>query len=151
MATITVGADDATAVTEALVAALRGRGYEVIVHGAPGGERASWAEVGERVGRDVAEGRAESGIACCYTGTGVSIAANKVPGVRAALCRDAETARGARQWNDANVLCLSLDRVRPEELPGLLDAWLADTPVDPEERPAIEHVISLENPAGWED
>ena len=48
------------------------------------------------------------GVVCCWTGTGVSIAANKVPGVRAALCTDAATASGARRWNDANVLALGL-------------------------------------------
>ena len=144
MATISFGADDTTPLTDELFTTLRGRGYDVVLHGPPAGEPASWAEVGERVGRDVAEGRADTGIACCFTGTGVSMAANKVPGVRAALCRDAETARNARRWNDANVLCLSLDRVKPEDLPALLEAWLADTPVDAEERRTIDHLSAIE-------
>jgi ribose 5-phosphate isomerase B len=67
-----------------------------------------WPEVGRAVGETVASGRAERGVVCCWTGTGVSIAANKVPGVRAALCTDAETARGARRWNDANVVAIGL-------------------------------------------
>ena len=85
------------------------RGHEPVVHGALAeGERADWAWACERAARDVADGRGRAGVVCCWTGTGASIAANKVAGVRAALCGDAETARGARAWNDANVLALSL-------------------------------------------
>src|SRR3954468_24865039 len=88
---------------------LRRRGHEPVVHGAlSDAERDDWAWASEAAARDVAGGTAEQAIVCCWTGTGASIAANKVPGVRAALCADAETARGARKWNDANVLALSL-------------------------------------------
>jgi len=103
---------------------LRRRGHEAIVHGALAeGERADWAWASELAARDVAEGRAEQGIVCCWTGTGASIAANKVPGVRAALCGDAETARGARKWNDANVLALSLRATSDALLEEILDGW----------------------------
>jgi ribose 5-phosphate isomerase B len=88
----------------------------------------------------VAAGQAEQGVLCCWTGTGVSIMANKVPGVRAALCTDAETARGARLWNDANVLCLSLRATAEPVAKEILDAWFAVQEPDPGERENIERV-----------
>src|ERR671930_4080 len=106
---ISVAADERTGVADAIVEDLRRRGHEPIPHGALNEEeRDDWAWASEAAARDVAEGRAEQGIVCCWTGTGASIAANKVPGIRAALCADAPTAEGARRWNDANVLALSL-------------------------------------------
>ena len=104
-----MAADERTGVADAVVAELRRRGHEPVLHGAlEAGERDDWAWASEAAARDVADGRADQGIVCCWTGTGASIAANKVAGIRAALCVDAETARGARRWNDANVLALSL-------------------------------------------
>ena len=104
-----MAADERTGVADALVDELRRRGHEPVLHGAlDESERDDWAWASEQAARDVAEGRADQGVVCCWTGTGASIAANKVRGVRAALCGDAETARGARRWNDANVLALSL-------------------------------------------
>lgn len=141
---VSFGADDANVVTDAILRELLARGHEATVHGAPAGETMPWAWVAEAVARDVAEGRADTGILCCYTGTGVSIAANKVPGVRAALCADPEIVRGARAWNDANVLCLSLLRTRPEDVPALLEAWFAPVGVDPEEQPSIDHLREIE-------
>jgi ribose 5-phosphate isomerase B len=76
---------------------------------------------------------------CCWTGTGVSIAANKVTGVRAALCTDAETARGARRWNDANVLALGLRLTSPTVAAEMLDAFL-DADPEPAERATIDRV-----------
>ncbi len=126
---IAVAADERTGVADAVVEELRRRGHEPLVHGALAeGERDDWAWASEAAARDVAEGRAEQGIVCCWTGTGASIAANKVPGVRAALCDDAETARGARKWNDANVLALSLRRTSEALLGEILDAWLEGQP-----------------------
>ncbi len=84
----------------------------------------------------MAGGQADRGVVCCWTGTGVSIAANKVPGVRAALCVDAETARGARRWNDANVLALSLRLTSEQVATEILDAFLSTDP-DPGEADAI--------------
>lgn len=141
---VAFGADDANAVTDAILQELRRRGAEVFVMGAPAGSKDPWAFVAEGVARAVASGEADTGILCCYTGTGVSIAANKVPGVRAALCFDPELVAGARRWNDANVLCLSLMRTRPEDVPELLRAWFETTEVDPEERASIEHLRKLE-------
>src|SRR6476619_4059949 len=106
---IAVSADERVGVAASLVEELRRRGHEAVPHGAlREGERPDWAWASEAAARDVAEGRAEQAVVCCWTGTGASIAANKVPGVRAALCADAATAQGARSWNDANVLALSL-------------------------------------------
>ena len=106
---------------------LRRRGHEPIVHGAlSDGERDDWAWASEAAARDVADGRAEQGNVCCWTGTGATNAANNVPGVRAAHC--AETARGARKWNDANVLALSLRATSPAVLEEILDGWFEGAP-----------------------
>lgn len=126
---ISIAADELAGIGPGLPAALAERGHETIPHGALApGERADWAWASEAVGRDVAAGRAEQGIVCCWTGTGASIAANKVDGVRAALCIDAATADGARRWNDANVLALSLRATSEVELGEILDAWFAGVP-----------------------
>jgi ribose 5-phosphate isomerase B len=126
---IAVAADERTGVADALVDELRRRGHEPLVHGAlADGERDDWAWASEAAARDVADGRAEQAVVCCWTGTGASIAANKVHGVRAALCGDAETASGARRWNDANVLALSLRSTSEALLGEILDAWFAAAP-----------------------
>jgi ribose 5-phosphate isomerase B len=107
---IAIAADELTGVAESLPKLLRERGHEPVLHGAYlEGERADWAWASERAAREVAGGSAEQAIVACWTGTGACIAANKVAGIRAALCADAPTAAGARRWNDANVLALSLD------------------------------------------
>jgi ribose 5-phosphate isomerase B len=126
---IAVAADERTGVAEAVVDELRKRGHEPLPHGAlADGEREDWAWASEAAARDVAEGRAEQAVVCCWTGTGASIAANKVRGIRAALCGDAETARGARKWNDANVLALSLRGTSEPLLGEILDAWFESRP-----------------------
>src|SRR5437868_10146996 len=142
---ISVAADEKAGVAEAVVDELRRRGHEPIVHGAlADGERDDWAWASEAAARDVAEGRAEQGIVCCWTGTGASMAANKVPGVRAALCEDAETARGARRWNDANVLALSLRRTSEAVLGEVLDAWFASEPsAEADDVDNIRHVDEI--------
>src|SRR4051795_6971550 len=139
---IAVAADERTGVAEAVVDELRRRGHEPIVHGALNDdERDDWAWASEAAARDVADGRAEQGIVCCWTGTGASIAANKVHGVRAALCADAETARGARRWNDANVLALSLRTTSEALLEEILDAWFDGAPsADDDDVANIRHV-----------
>jgi ribose 5-phosphate isomerase B len=129
---IAFGTDDATALTDHLRAELARLGHEVLVV-ADGGP---WPDVGRGVAEAVATGRAERGVVCCWTGTGVSIAANKVAGVRAALCTDAETARGARRWNDANVLALGLRLTTPATGTEMLEAFLATDP-DPSEAAEI--------------
>jgi ribose 5-phosphate isomerase B len=142
---IAVAADERTGVAEAVVDELRRRGHDPLVHGALSDEeRDDWAWASEAAARDVAEGRAEQGIVCCWTGTGASMAANKVHGVRAALCGDAETARGARKWNDANVLALSLRSTSPAVLEEILDAWFAGEPsADADDAANIRHVDEI--------
>ncbi|MFI6498757.1 RpiB/LacA/LacB family sugar-phosphate isomerase [Nonomuraea typhae] len=142
---ISVAADSLDGVAGSLVTGLRARGHEVTAHGALNeAETDDWAWAGEAAARDVAEGRAEQAIVCCWTGTGASIAANKVPGVRAALCADAYTAKGARTWNDANVLALSLRLTSEPLLEEILDAWFAAAPSTAEDDLAnISHVDAI--------
>jgi len=132
-------------VADAVVRELERRGHEPLVHGAlSDAERDDWAWASEAAARDVADGRAEQGVVCCWTGTGASIAANKVPGVRAALCGDAETARGARKWNDANVLALSLRTTSEALLGEILDGWFDATPSGDEDDVAnVRHVDEI--------
>jgi ribose 5-phosphate isomerase B len=139
---IAIAADERTGVADDVVAEVRRRGHEPVLHGALAeGERPDWAWASEAAARDVAEGRAEQGIVCCWTGTGASIAANKVAGIRAALCGDAPTAEGARRWNDANVLALSLRATSQAELGEILDAWFAAGPSEqPDDRANVEHL-----------
>src|ERR671918_766889 len=138
---IAVAADEDTGVARPLAGQRRARGHEPLLHGALNpDERDDWAWASEAAARDVAEGRAEQAIVACWTGTGASIAANKVAGVRAALCVDAETARGARRWNDANVLALSLRLTSAPLADEILDAWFSTTELDPTEVPNIEKV-----------
>ena len=143
---ISVAADERTGIAEAVLEELRARGHEPIVHGAlADGERDDWAWASEEAARDVAEGRAEQAVVCCWTGTGASIAANKVPGIRAALCGDAATAEGARRWNDANCLALSLRATSAAELQEILDAWFSNGPSpDDADRANVAHVSEIE-------
>jgi ribose 5-phosphate isomerase B len=142
---ISVAADAWTGVAEAVAEELRKRGHEAVLHGAlREEERDDWAWSSEAAARDVADGRADQAVVCCWTGTGASIAANKVPGVRAALCGDAETARGARKWNDANVLALSLRSTSPALLDEILDGWFEGAPSEEADDVAnIRHVDEI--------
>jgi ribose 5-phosphate isomerase B len=114
---IVVGADDEGAVADAVVDELESRGHEVTVL-----ERGQWPEVARSVAETVAAGDADQGVLFCWTGTGTSMAANKVPGVRAALAWEPWIAEGARRWNDANVLVMSLKRIDPETAKEILAA-----------------------------
>lgn len=146
---VAVASDMDTPLARTVIEELERRGHEPIPHGAlREGERSDWAWACERAARDVAEGIADQGVVCCWTGTGASIAANKVPGVRAALCADAETARGARTWNDANVLALSLRSTSEALLSEILDGWLEAGPSDdPADRANVAHIAELEGHA----
>jgi ribose 5-phosphate isomerase B len=139
---VSVCADELTGIAGVLVAELERRGHQALSHGAlVAGEREDWSWASEAVARDVTEGRAEQGIVCCWTGTGASIAANKVDGVRAALCLDAPTAAGARRWNDANVLALSLRATSEAGLGEILDAWFAgEASAEADDRANVEHL-----------
>ena len=142
---IAVAADERTGVAEALVEELRRRGHEPTLHGAlTDGEPAAWAWASEAVAREVAAGQADQGVVCCWTGTGAAMAATKVAGVRAALCADAETARGARRWNDANVLALSLRSTSAAVMCEILDGWFDGAPSDEHDDVAnIRHVDEI--------
>jgi ribose 5-phosphate isomerase B len=143
---IAVAADELTGVAAEVLDELRRRGHDTLPHGAlTAEERDDWAWASAAAARDVAEGRAEQAVVCCWTGTGASIAANKVPGIRAALCGDAATAEGARRWNDANVLALSLRTTSRAELEEILDAWFAGAPSpDDDDRANVEHLAVIE-------
>ncbi len=142
---IAIAADERTGVADAVVDEVRRRGHEPLLHGALAAEeRDDWAWASEAAARDVAAGRAEQGIVCCWTGTGASIAANKVDGVRAALCADAATADGARRWNDANVLALSLRTTSAAVLEEILDAWFAGGASDADDdRANVAHLDEI--------
>lgn len=148
---IAIGSDERTHLTDALMEELRRRGHELVPFGplASEGADADWPLVCGQVAQSVAAGNADEGIVCCWTGTGASIAANKVPGIRAALCGDAETARGARIWNHANILALSLRATSEPLAREILDAWFG-TPHSTDEwnQLQIERVRALE--AQWQ-
>jgi ribose 5-phosphate isomerase B len=143
---IAIAADELTGVAASLPEELRRRGHEPIPHGVfQDGERTDWAWATEAAARDVVDGRAEEAVVACWTGTGASIAANKLPGIRAALCADAATADGARRWNDANVLALSLRATSAAELAEILDAWFAGAPSpDPQDSDNVAHLAEIE-------
>jgi RpiB/LacA/LacB family sugar-phosphate isomerase len=143
---ISLASDSLDGIAPILVSEIEKRGHTVIRHGAVGEERADWARCCSRAAEDVASGVADQAIVCCWTGTGASIAANKVRGVRAALCPDAATADGARRWNDANVLALSLRLTSAPLLEEILDAWFAGS-VSPDETDLanIAYLSEIEN------
>ncbi len=142
---IAVGSDERTPLTDAVLEEVRRRGYEVTTFGPLAGADEKWPMVARRVAEAVASGEAQEGILFCWTGTGVSLAANKVPGIRAALCDDAETARGARLWNNANVLRLSLRRVSQPLAREILEAWFSTAyQPNPEDDACLAEVERLE-------
>ena len=147
---IAVAADERVGIAELLVSELRARGHEPIAHGALSDEgRDDWAWASEAAAREVADGRAEQAVVACWTGTGASIAANKVGGIRAALCADAATAGGARKWNDANVLALSLRTTSAGELTEILDAWFSGRPsTAADDRANVERLADIERGVG---
>jgi ribose 5-phosphate isomerase B len=125
---VAIGSDEQTPLTEAVVEDVARRGHELVLVGPPAGEAKAWAEVGHDVGQLVASGTCDTAVLFCWTGTGASIAANKVRGVRAALCTDAATAAGARRWNNANVVVMGLRLTSPEVAREVLDAWFTAEP-----------------------
>jgi ribose 5-phosphate isomerase B len=140
---IAVASDEKTYLTDFVVDELKRRGHETMLFGPLIGDDLPWTLASEKLADAVAKGEADEGVLFCYTGTGASIAANKVKGIRAALCGDAETARGARWWNDANVLVMSLRKTSTEVAKEILDAWFAESVLD-EERFYVEQVAEIE-------
>jgi ribose 5-phosphate isomerase B len=152
---IAVGSDERSHVTDVVVEELRRGGHQVETLGplsglpaGQAGEPLQWADVAREVAERVARGESDQGVLFCWTGTGVAIAANKVPGMRAALCWDAETARGARLWNDANVLCLSLRSTSEAIAREIVEAWLSVEAPDPSEAENTEKVRALDRDRG---
>ncbi len=141
---IAIGSDEKNALTDEVIEELRRRDMEVELFGPLADENVEWAEVAEQVAEKVSKKEYDQGILFCSTGTGVSIAANKVPGIRAALCTDSKTAAGARKWNDANILAMSLRLVSPDVAKEILDAWFQSEP-DPSEAENIEKVATIES------
>lgn len=139
---IMLGTDDSDALVTGVAESLRARGHEVVELPV-----AEWPQVARRVGEGVAGGEADQGVLFCWTGTGTSMAANKVPGVRAALAWDPWIAKGAREWNDANVLVMSLKKNDAEQAEAILDAWLAVERPDPDELANIEALKELDEGA----
>ena len=142
---VAVGSDERTVLTDAVVEELHRRGHQVIPYGALApGQETLWPLVGHVVGEAVARGECDEGVMCCFTGTGASIATNKVPGVRAALCADAQTAAGARRYNHANVLCLSLRLTSPEVAREILDAWFSTPPGHGEDEECVARINDVD-------
>jgi len=142
---IAVSSDERTRLTDVVIEELKKRGHEVKPFGPLCDEAQDWPVVTRTAAEWVAQGQANEGIFFCWTGTGASIAANKVPGIRAALCHDAETARGARVWNHANVLVMSLRATSDAIATEILEAWFA-TPVSDDEwnLPQVRRIAELE-------
>ena len=140
---IAVASDEKTQLTDFVVDQLRQRGHEVVLFGPLAGDNLPWTLASEKLADSVVGGQTDEGVLFCYTGTGASMAANKVPGIRAALCGDAQTARGARWWNDANVLVMSLRATSTEVAKEILNAWFAET-VRPDEIATIEQLKEIE-------
>jgi ribose 5-phosphate isomerase B len=145
---IALGSDESTGLTSHIIKYLQGKGHTVELVGAlRAGEEKLWPYVGYTVAEKVRSGECETGIACCWTGTGVCIAANKLPGARAALCWDAPTARGARVWDDANILALSLRSTSQVVAEEIIEAWLApvsEADRDEEDRRGIQMLAEIE-------
>jgi len=142
---LAVGSDERTTLTDAVVEKLHEQGHETVLFGPLANQSTSWPGVARDVAEAVVRGDADEGVLFCWTGTGVSIVANKIPAVRAALCDDAETARGARLWNDANVLCLSLRRLSQAMALEILDVWFSTTYTpNPEDDACIADVNAIE-------
>jgi ribose 5-phosphate isomerase B len=97
------------------------------------------------VAEQVSVGKYNQAVLFCWTGTGISLAANKVRGIRAALCHDAETAKGARKWNDANILAMSLRTVSEQVAKEILDSWFSTPPsTDREDVECLEYLKNVE-------
>lgn len=139
---IVIGTDEHTPLVDAVAEHLKEESYSFELY-----KPLPWPEAAEKVGKSVARGEASEGILFCWTGTGVSVAANKVPGVRAALCHDAATAAGARKWNHANVLVMGLRLTSPAVAREILDSWF-NTPFEEDEVENVTKVAEMEKGRG---
>ncbi len=122
---IVIGSDHAGfELKEAVKTKLESEGYEVLDVGTYSAESVDYPKFGHAVGKAVASGEAERGIAICGTGIGISIAANKVPGIRAGVCHNEWTAEMTKAHNDANVLCFGARVVDQDTAFAMVDKWL---------------------------
>jgi len=143
---LAIGSDEKSHLTQSVIEALKERGHDLLLIGPLDDDNLSWPQVARAVAEAVVSGKAEEGILFCWTGTGVSIAASKVPGIRAALCADSETARGARLWNDANVLCLSLRRLSEAVTEEIIEAWFSTAyEPNPEDDACMAQIKEIED------
>ena len=140
---IAIGSDEKTALTDFVISEVEKRGISTELYGPLAGDPVEWTDVARLVAEKVSNKDCDQGILFCWTGTGVSMAANKVPGIRAALCTDAQTASGARKWNDANILAMSLRLITPTVAKEILDAWF-NSSVDKSEQQNIRKIDILE-------
>lgn len=142
---IAVGSDMKTHLTDVVIDELKKLGHEVNIFGALVKEPALWSRVAVEVAEKVSTGDYDQAVLFCWTGTGISLAANKVQGIRAALCHDAETASGARKWNDANILAMSLRAVSEQVAKEILQAWFSTSPSsDPEDIECLKYLNEAE-------
>ncbi|MEE8120894.1 MAG: RpiB/LacA/LacB family sugar-phosphate isomerase [Anaerolineales bacterium] len=142
---LAIGSDEQTHLTQRVIETLKEQGHDLLLFGPLDDVDNPWPQVARDVAEAVVGGKAEEGILFCWTGTGVSIAANKVPGIRAALCADAETARGARRWNDANVLCLSLRLLSEAITNEVIEAWFSTAyEPNPEDDACLAQIEEIE-------
>ncbi|MCL7385152.1 MAG: RpiB/LacA/LacB family sugar-phosphate isomerase [Thaumarchaeota archaeon] len=140
---IAVGSDERTKLTDFVIEELKRRGHTVKLYGALVRDVAPWPDVALEVAESILKKEADEGILFCWTGTGVTIAANKVPGIRAALCSSGEIAKGARKWNKPNILVMSLSETTEEKAKEILDAWFS-TDFDPSEEENIKRLEEIE-------
>ncbi len=142
---IAVGSDMKTHLTDVVIEDLKQRDFDVDLYGALVVEPAPWSRVAVEVAEKVSLGEYQHAVLFCWTGTGISMAANKVRGIRCALCGDAETARGARLWNDANVLAMSIRTTSEWVATEILDAWFQTSPSeDGEDVACIDYILEVE-------
>ena len=143
---LAIGSDMDTYLTEVVKSVLLEKGHSLDIYGAMKTHKSEpWPNVAIKVAEQVASGDCDQAILFCWTGTGISLAANKVKGIRAALCNDAETAKGARMWNDANILAMSLRKVSEEVAKEILEAWFSTDPsIDEEDVACINYLKEWE-------
>ena len=140
---LAVASDERTHLTDVVIELLHEKGHQLTLFGPLKNEELPWPVVSQQLAESVISGKTQEGILFCWTGTGASIAANKVPGIRAALVCDAETAKGARWWNDANVLVMSLRATSEAIAKEIIEAWFQEH-VRPEEHACIDLVTEIE-------
>ncbi|MBI4126871.1 MAG: RpiB/LacA/LacB family sugar-phosphate isomerase [Deltaproteobacteria bacterium] len=120
---LVVASDTKNHVTDAVIDDLKRRDHQLTLVGDLVAKNGKWAEIAKEAAKKVSSSEVGQGIFFCWSGTGICMAANKIPGARAALCWDAETARLARKWNDANILCMSLRFISETVAKEILEAW----------------------------